>query len=276
MSSHEITLSLVIPAFNEAERLPGFLEEATTYLRAEFGSACEVIVVDDGSRDDTASLAEAAFENWDAGQVIRLPQNAGKGAAVRAGMLAARGDFCLFADADGATPIAEERKLRTALTRGADVAIGSRAKGGTRQFIALGKGEGAAPVADTALWNVRLHRHLLGRVFSALIRTLVGLPYADTQCGFKMFRHRVVAPLWSRLGTAGFAFDVELLVRAQELSLRVEEVGVRWSEKPGSKVRLGADSVQMLRDVLTLKLAPLRQRTAQAFAFLLPAANRKS
>ncbi len=262
---------MVIPAYNEADRLPTYLSEVTAYLRRELGEAWEVLVVDDGSRDDTAKLAATVLGE---SCVIRLPRNAGKGAAVREGMLRARGRYCLFTDADGSTPIAEERKLRHLLEDGAGVAIGSRAKGGTRRYLKLRTGD--EPETAAPLWTVRAHRHFLGRVFSLFIRSLVGLPYRDTQCGFKMFRASIVKPLWSELRTSGFAFDVEVLLRAKEMNLMVEEIGVRWSEKAGSKVNVATDSVRMLTEVLAMRWRRTAGGLAQAFSFLMPAARKKS
>ncbi len=227
-----------------------------------------MIVVDDGSTDGTAALA-AEFVGSE--RVLRLSTNSGKGAAVKAGMLLATGSYCLFADADGATPISEEKKLRGRLDAGAAISIGSRATGGTRRYVGTRPTSGVAP-----LWTVRFHRHVLGRTFSFLIRTIVGLPYQDTQCGFKMFRGSIVRPLWSGLKTSGFAFDVELLLRAKELNLRVEEIGVRWEEKSGSKVNVAIDSFRMLKEIFMMRARRAREAFAYGLPFLAPAARKKS
>ncbi len=257
MPSSQLSISLIIPAYNEAKRLPTFLRECVNYVQKHFPERWEIVVVDDGSSDDTAQAA--ALIVGDDG-VIRLPVNSGKGAAVRAGMLKAKGEICLFADADGATAIAEEARLRAAITEGADVAIGSRAvHRGKRGFVARGaKGKSALSYSSDALtvepiWKVRFHRHFFGRTFSLMIKWLVGLNFEDTQCGFKMFKRSVVPAIFENLQTTRFAFDVEVLVRAQNLNLRIEEVGVSWSEKQGSKVNLFTDSFRMFFEVLAIR-----------------------
>jgi len=247
-------LSLVIPAYNEEKRLPEFLAEARRYLNGQFGRDYQILVVDDGSRDGTAEVAKALL--GDSG-LIRLEQNAGKGAAVRAGMLKARGELVLFADADGATPMEEEQRLRAAVNSGADIAIGSRAKGGTSRFILR------APSVDKPIANpdpmptrsVFPHRFFLGRVYAAIVNGLLSLDVRDTQCGFKMFRSHTVKPVFFELTTQRFGFDVEVLVRARELGYRLEEIGVGWNEKAGSKVSVLTDSFRMLAEVLAVRRA---------------------
>lgn len=208
--------SLVLPAYNEAGRLPGYLAEVRPYLDARYPSAHEVIVVDDGSRDRLADCLAPLVAGWAAFRLLHHPVNRGKGAAVRTGILAARGELLLFADADGATPIGEERRLAEAIAQGADVAIGSR--------LAAGPG-----VRRQRQW----FRELTGRAFAWLARRTLRLGVRDTQCGFKMFRREAGQRLFSLSAEPGFLFDLEILALAQRLGYRVAEVAVNWSEKPG-------------------------------------------
>ena len=169
--SSAIALSIVLPAYNEAGRLPRYLESIRNYLGVPGRHPYEVIVVDDGSSDHLLTALARTRDGWPQLQVIRHPRNLGKGAAVRTGVLAAAGDWILFADADGATPIEEERKLAAALAAGADLAVGSRLIADER-------------VKRRRTWG----RAALGRAFAALARRMFSLPVRDTQCGFKMFR----------------------------------------------------------------------------------------
>ncbi|WP_211230003.1 dolichyl-phosphate beta-glucosyltransferase [Desulfovirgula thermocuniculi] len=219
--------SVVVPAYNEETRLPGTLEAIRAHLS---GREYEVVVVDDGSSDRTAEVA-GEFGC----RVVRHPRNLGKGTAVRTGVLASRGDLILVTDADLAAPVTELPKLEAALERGADIAIGSREAPGARV-------RRASP-----------GRKLAGRLFNLLVRLLTGLPYRDTQCGFKLFRGEAARALFSRAACDGYCFEVEVLLLAREMGLRVEEVGVEWHDRPGSKVRLLRDGWRMFRELLELK-----------------------
>jgi len=210
--------SVVIPAFNEADRLPAYLDEVVGYLEGR-GAPWEVIVVDDGSTDGTADVALAAGRAHRHVRLLALGGNQGKGAAVRAGMLAATGESRLFADADGATPIGELKRLEAALAAGADIAIGSRA------------------LADPAVSVcARAHRVVAGRLFNWLVARSGLAGIADSQCGFKAFTAAAATDLFGRLATSGFGFDVELLLLAQASGYRLVEVAVNWADRPGSKV----------------------------------------
>lgn len=222
-----VELSVIIPAYNEAARLPAYLGAVRRHLAHTYGAGYEVIVVDDGSRDGLPRAAGAWAEGWPQFTLLRHGRNRGKGAAVRTGMLVARGRLLLFADADGATPIEEERELAGAIARGADVAVGSRLAGG--------------PGADR-----RWRRGLCGRLFAWAARAALGLPVRDTQCGFKLFRRRPGQRLFRLCREEGYLFDVEVLARAQQLGYRLAEVPVRWAEVAGSKVRLLRDGAGML------------------------------
>jgi dolichyl-phosphate beta-glucosyltransferase len=231
---------VVIPAYNEAVRLPGYLKDVQAYFEGR-DESYEVIVVDDGSRDGTAERVGEVAAGRPGVSVHALDRNRGKGHAVRAGMTRAAGTLRLMADADGATPIAEVSRLEAAIAAGADLAVGSRvlrAEGVSRQ--------------------VRIHRLLSGHVFNFLVRRLGVVGVVDTQCGFKLFRGEVAAALFPRLGTDGFGFDVELLLLAQRRGYRVAEVPVNWADQPGSKVGVLRDGPRMLREVFAA-----RRRLAQ-------------
>ncbi len=224
-----VALSVVIPAYNESSRLPPFLATVREYLESHYPDAHEVLVVDDGSRDGTADMLARAAAQWPSLVVISLPANQGKGAAVRTGMLAARGDLMLFADADGATPIAETSRLAAAIGEGADVAIGSR----------LVEGDGLTR-RRTGL------RRLAGRGFAALARWWLGISERDTQCGFKMFRRDAGRQLFSLGGETRYLFDLELLALAHRQGYRVVEIPVSWHEVPGSHLSLTRESLRIL------------------------------
>ena len=224
--------SVVIPAFNEAERLPPYLEEILGFFEGR-GEPYEVIVVNDASSDATGDMLAAVTRRNAALRVITHTHNHGKGGAVRAGMLAATGEFRLFTDADGATPIAELKRLEPVFAAGADVVVGSRA------------------LRDPAVAvRVRPHRALAGRVFNRLV-ALVGVRgIADTQCGFKAFTAAATRRLFGALETQGFGFDVELLLRAQAAGYRIVEVAVNWQDQAGSKVGVFTTGPRMLAQVL--------------------------
>lgn len=228
------SLSIVIPAYNEAVRLGNTLLAVVEYLRKSWPEA-EVIVVDDGSADDTAGIARSIFR--DSGSlrtsVISYKSNLGKGRAVRLGLLAARGDVALFSDADLSTPITEAPKLVEPIMSGQyDVTFGSRAL--DRKLIGVHQP-----------WR----REQGGRVFNLAVRLATGLPFWDTQCGFKAFRMNVCRPLVEAATVDRFGFDVELLYLAFRAGLRLREVPVRWDHNEGSKISLMSDSFRMLSEV---------------------------
>ena len=228
-------LSIVIPAYNEEQRLERTVRDAVAYFRAD-GRAFELIVVDDGSRDDTSALARRLSDELPEVQLIRLAANHGKGYAVRTGVVNARGHKVLFADADGATPFAEIERLDAALEQGAEVAVGSRAL-----------------EARGVRVQAKLYRRIIGRTFHALVELLTVRDIKDTQCGFKLFRAPVAHDLFSRMRMNGFSFDVELLVMASRRGYQVAEVPVNWCHQPGSKVRLTVDSLRMAIDLFRIR-----------------------
>ncbi len=232
-----ITLSIVIPAYNEAKRILPYLQHITVYL-GQRGRPYEILVVDDGSQDDTAVIVERLQSQRQVIRLIRLPTNRGKGHAVRTGMQQAQGELRLMADADGATPIQELERLETAIHNGADLAIGSR------------------PLAyRDARYKVRVrwHRSVSGNLFNRLVQRL-GIPgIRDTQCGFKLFRASVAQDLFAVSCIDGYGFDLELLYIAQRRGYKIAEVPLNWSDQPGSKVLVLRDGLRMFRELLTVR-----------------------
>jgi len=231
----EIELSVVIPAYNERTRLPRTVLETIRWCTARKVDF-ELIVVDDGSRDETLALAQL-FEESDLRIRALACPHAGKGSAVRMGMLNAKGRSVLFMDADGATPLGEIPKLFAAVDKGYDVAIGSR--------VVQRPGE----VEVKTSW----HRRMIGRTFAFFVNIFAIEGIADTQCGFKMFTRYAAVAVFSRQKTVGFAFDVEILYIARRLSLSIAEIPVNWVAQPGSKVNLVTDSIRMLGDICRVR-----------------------
>src|SRR6266540_7131908 len=232
--------SIVIPCFNEAARIGKTLRATLDYL-ARAAPESELIVVNDGSTDVTASITREVFSNTKiATRLLENFPNRGKGAAVRSGLLAAQKPIGLFSDADLSTPLGETPKLIEPIANGeVDVAFGSRA-------------------LDRSLIGVHQpwRREQAGRVFNLLVRIATGLPFWDTQCGFKAFRLEACRPILEAARIEGFAFDVELLYLAHLAGLRIREVPVRWNHAEGSKVSFFRDSLRMLREVIALRARP--------------------
>jgi glycosyltransferase involved in cell wall biosynthesis len=244
----EPSLSLVIPAYNEAARIEDTVRVTVAWM-GEQPFPVELIFVDDGSEDATAALAERAMRGVAAARVMRVAHG-GKAAAVRAGMLAARGAQVAFSDADLATPLLYLADLRAAVAAGCDIAIGSR------------EGAGARRVGEP------MYRHVMGRVFNGMVRLLLVPGIHDTQCGFKLFRADVARDLLDRSrlyrdpgsvsGPRVTAFDVELLAIARGRGYRVCPVPVVWRYGQGSKVRPARDTWHNVRDVLAVWVGSLQ------------------
>jgi dolichyl-phosphate beta-glucosyltransferase len=248
-----LALSLVVPAYNEGERLDLTFASLEEWLEDPASSGrgpVEILLCDDGSEDDTRARFDEFARGHSQARVLACPHR-GKAATVREGMLAARGDRVLFSDADLSVPLRCAADLGAALDAGADLAIGSRE--------VLGAQREREP----------FYRHLMGRGFNYLVRALLVPGVQDTQCGFKMFSRPAAQAIFGRLRQYGAdaptirgpmvtAFDVEILFVARKLGLRVAEVPVRWVHGEGSKVRPGVDSLRMARDVLLVKWGDLR------------------
>ena len=231
-----LSLSIVIPAYNEAERIEQTLETVRNYLRSRSLRA-EVLVVDDGSRDRTGSLVAACASHWSDLRLVENPRNLGKGFSVRNGALEARGQVVLITDADLSAPIDELPKLVDPILGGhRDLTLGSRA-------------------LDRSLIGVHqsAFREYAGRLFNGLVQLLTGLPFRDTQCGFKAFRREPMLPVLARQRIAGFGFDPEILFLARTRGLRLEEIPVRWSHAEGTKVRLLRDGLKMILGLLLIR-----------------------
>lgn len=231
-------LSIVIPAFNEAGRLPGTLAELRTWLGG-WPHLAEIIVVDDGSTDGTA---ETARDAWGPGalDVLRHSPNRGKGYAVRRGMLAARGRLRLMTDADLSTPIEELPRLIDALRGGADVAIGSRAVEGARIEV-----------------HQPAYREVMGRVFNGLVQLLLLPGLHDTQCGFKLFSAAAAEEAFEACRLDGFSFDVEALYVARRRGRRILELPVTWRNDEATRVSLGGGGAAFV-DLLRIRLLAWR------------------
>lgn len=214
------SLSIVIPAFNEQTRLPETIRRIESYVQSLDTGFYEILIVDDGSTDATVEAVREFSETDPCIRILQNPGNRGKGYSVRHGMLDARGEWVLFTDADLSTPIEEFQKLWCAAVRErAQIAIGSRA-------------------LDRSLIGVHQpgFRETAGRFFNSVMRVTIGLPIADTQCGFKLFRSDVARRVFSRQRLERFGFDVEVLFIAQRLGYRIAEVPVQWNHAEGSKV----------------------------------------
>ena len=239
-------LSIIIPAYNEAGRLARTLLRIREYFAGrrvppavapEIGlDQLEILIVDDGSKDGTARIAEEWAREMPCVRLVSNRENRGKGYSVRHGMLEARGRLALFTDADLSSPIQEIEKLLAAIAAGYDIAIGSRAL--DRSLISIHQAR---------------HRELAGIVFNGLMRVITGLPFHDTQCGFKIFRREPSRIIFEEQRIERFGFDPEILYLAKSHGLRIAEVPVRWAHDPATKVHVLRDSVMMFCDLLLIR-----------------------
>jgi glycosyltransferase involved in cell wall biosynthesis len=229
------TYSIVIPAYNESARLGASLERVLAYVHSE-GWDAEVIVVNDGSRDNTAQIVQEFAAKDPTVKLLDNPGNRGKGYSVRSGMLHAQGRIILFSDADLSAPIEEAPKLLRALEAGADIAIGSR-------WLR----------AETQTQRQPLHRQLFGRIFNLLLRMSLGLQFADTQCGFKAFKRAAAQAIFPLQKIERWGFDPEILFLARKMGFRVDEVPVAWGHSGGARINPVVDGAKMFQEMLRVR-----------------------
>ena len=227
--------SFIIPAFNESSRIRPTLDELLRYSQ-ERSWDVEILVVDDGSRDDTAQIVREYGQVHPQILLVENPGNRGKGFSVRNGMLHARGDICLFTDADLSSPISEAPKLFDAIAAGADIAIGSR-------WLR----------SDLQTERQPLYRQAFGRIFNLVLRLFLGLNYADTQCGFKAFRRQAAQRIFPLQKIERWGFDPEILFLARRMGLTVKEVPVLWAHSEGTRLHPFRDGLRMFLEVLRIR-----------------------
>ena len=232
--------SIVIPAYNESARIGGTLQAVVACIRQR-GWNAEVIVVDDGSHDDTAEIVRAFAKNAPELRMIHNPGNRGKGYSVRNGILQAFGEIVMFTDADMSAPIEEADGLFAALAGGADIAIGSRWLERTRQSI-----------------RQPLYRQFFGRCFNLVTHAIMGLPYADTQCGFKAFTRAAAQTVFQLQTIERWGFDPEILFIARKRGFRVVEVPVSWAHDERTRISYLRDGTRMLQDIAIVRWNALR------------------
>ncbi len=236
----DLIYSFIIPAYNEGERLTVSLPKVLDYIRKQKLSS-EIIVVNDGSKDNTAEVVRRFAVGNPEVRVLENPGNRGKGYSVRNGMLHARGDVLLFTDADLSSPIQEADKLFRALEQGADVAIGSRWLQAELQ-------------TERQPW----YRQLYGRLFNLALRIVLGLKHRDTQCGFKAFTRPAVQTVFTRQRIERWGFDPELLFLADKFKLQTAEVPVEWAHDHRSKISPLRDGIKMGLEVLKVRWNAIR------------------
>jgi dolichyl-phosphate beta-glucosyltransferase len=229
------TYSIVIPAYNESARLGATLEKVLGYVHNQ-GWDAEVIVVNDGSRDNTAEIVRTFAVKDPCLRLVENPGNRGKGYSVRNGMLNAQGRIVLFSDADLSSPIEESVKLFAAIDDGADIAIGSR-------WLR----------AETQTQRQPLHRQLFGRIFNVLLRITLGLQFKDTQCGFKAFKRAAVDTIFPLQKIERWGFDPEILFLARKFGFRTTEVPVLWGHSGGTRINPLVDGSRMVQDMLRIR-----------------------
>ena len=251
----DITYSIVIPAYNEGERLSATLEKVLAYVHSQ-GWNAEVIVVNDGSRDNTADLVREFAATDPVLRLVENPGNRGKGYAVRNGILNSRGEIVVFSDADLSSPIEEMPKLLAALAAGADIAIGSR-------WLQ----------ADLQTQRQSLHRQLFGRIFNGLNRMILGLKYKDTQCGFKAFTRRAAQKILPLQRIERWGFDPEILFLARKFGFRVAEIPVRWGHVGGTRINPVVDGARMFQEMVRIRCNDLGGKYDGADVVATPAVN---
>jgi dolichyl-phosphate beta-glucosyltransferase len=229
------TYSIVLPAYNESARIAASLEKTFTHIKQQNWKA-EVIVVNDGSSDDTAEIVTRHAARHPELRLIQNPQNRGKGYSVRNGMLHAHGDILLFSDADLSSPIEEAGKLFAAIAAGADIAIGSRWM-----------------KTELQIRRQPLYRQILGRIFNLALRLILRLNFKDTQCGFKAFSRDAAQAVFPAQQIERWGFDPELLYLARKRHLTVAEVPVAWAHREGTRIHPIRDGLRMFWDVVRVR-----------------------
>ena len=243
-------LSIVIPAYNESARIEATLERVMICVESR-GWDAEVLVVDDGSTDTTASIIERWIERYPRLHLVQNPGNRGKGYSVRNGLLQAAGDVVMFTDADLSAPMEEAELLITAIADGADVAIGSRWLDRTRQTT-----------------HQPLYRRFFGRCFNAVTRGIMGLPFKDTQCGFKAFRREAAQIIFRLQRIERWGFDPEILFIARKLKYKIVEVPVTWGHDERSRMSYLKDGMKMLEEMAVIRYNSLAGRYDEDIAAL--------
>jgi Glycosyltransferases involved in cell wall biogenesis len=241
-------LSIVIPAYNEGARIEAALERVTSCVATRKWDA-EILVVDDGSKDDTAEIVHRWMHDNPRLHLIQNPGNKGKGYSVRNGLLQAAGEIVMFTDADLSAPMEEAERLIAALADGADVAIGSRWMDRTRQTI-----------------HQPLYRQFFGRCFNWVTRAVMGLPFKDTQCGFKAFKRSAAQTIFRLQTIERWGFDPEILFIARKLKYVVREVPVTWGHDERSRMSYLKDGLKMLEDMAKIRANSLAGRYDEAIA----------
>jgi glycosyltransferase involved in cell wall biosynthesis len=241
-------ISIVIPAYNESQRIEQTLDRVLDCVRGR-GWDAEVLVVDDGSTDSTPEIVHRYMTEHSNLHLVQNPGNRGKGYSVRNGLLQAAGEIVMFTDADLSAPIEEAERLFEAIRNGADVAIGSRWLDRTRQTI-----------------HQPIYRRFFGRCFNAVTRMIMGLPYADTQCGFKAFRSAAAQVIFRLQTIERWGFDPEILFIARRLRLRVAEVPVTWGHDERSKISYLRDGAKMLEEMAIIRSNAIMGRYEEAIA----------
>jgi len=233
------TYSIIIPAYNESQRISASLDRILAYIAEQHWGA-EIIVVNDGSRDNTAEIVREYAKTHTMVRLIENPGNRGKGYTVRNGMMQAHGDILLFTDADLSSPIEESKKLFAAIDRGADVTFGSR-------WLQ----------AELQTERQPIHRQVFGRIFNLLLRIILGLKYKDTQCGFKAFTRKAAHQIFARQTIDRWGFDPEILFLAEKFGYKVAEVPVEWAHDDRSKINPVTDGFKMFVEMLRVRWADM-------------------
>jgi len=241
-------LSIVIPAYNECARIEGTLERVMGCIQSR-GWDAEVLVIDDGSTDETVAVVQRWMERYERLHLVKNQGNRGKGYSVRNGLLQAAGDIVMFTDADLSAPMQEAERLIAAIDAGADVAIGSRWLDKQKQIV-----------------HQPLYRRFFGRCFNKVTRLFIGLPFRDTQCGFKAFKREAAQTIFRLQTIERWGFDPEILFIAQKLKYRIVEVPVTWGHDERSRMSYLKDGMKMLEEMGQIRTNSFRGRYDEAIA----------